>query len=210
MYKIDSRILGMVGTNCYLLCNMDIKECVLIDPADSQDEISRMIDESGCSLKGILLTHGHFDHIMGLDALLEEYPVPVYVHEAEKGLIADPKTNLSLTYTNGYVFEDATYVTDGQKIAAAGVTFEVLFTPGHTSGGCCYYAETENMLFSGDTLFRCSVGRSDLPTGDETTLIRSIKEKLLVLPENTVVYPGHMAATTIQTEKTANPFWRKW
>ena len=70
---------------------------------------------------------------MGLDALLEEYPVPVYVHEAEKGLIADPKTNLSLTYTNGYVFEDATYVTDGQKIAAAGVTFEVLFTPGHTS-----------------------------------------------------------------------------
>ena len=79
MYKIDSRILGMVGTNCYLLCNMDIKECVLIDPADSQDEISRMIDESGCSLKGILLTHGHFDHIMAADAVRDKYDVK-YMH----------------------------------------------------------------------------------------------------------------------------------
>ena len=78
MYKIDSRILGMVGTNCYLLCNMDIKECVLIDPADSQDEISRMIDESGCSLKGILLTHGHFDHIMAADAVRDKYGVKVH------------------------------------------------------------------------------------------------------------------------------------
>ena len=82
MYKIDSRILGMVGTNCYLLCNMDIKECVLIDPADSQDEISRMIDESGCSLKGILLTHGHFDHIMAADAVRDKYGVKAvsYTH----------------------------------------------------------------------------------------------------------------------------------
>ena len=196
----------MIGTNCYLVINEETKDTVMVDPGAYPAKLKNAVKEQGLKLKAVLLTHAHFDHIMGLDALLEEYPVPVYVHEAEKGLIADPKTNLSLTYTNGYVFEDATYVTDGQKIAAAGVTFEVLFTPGHTSGGCCYYAETENMLFSGDTLFRCSVGRSDLPTGDETTLIRSIKEKLLVLPENTVVYPGHMAATTIQTEKTANPF----
>ena len=196
----------MIGTNCYLVINEETKDTVMVDPGAYPTKLKNAVKEQGLKLKAVLLTHAHFDHIMGLDALLEEYPVPVYVHEAEKGLIADPKTNLSLTYTNGYVFEDATYVTDGQKIAAAGVTFEVLFTPGHTSGGCCYYAETENMLFSGDTLFRCSVGRSDLPTGDETTLIRSIKEKLLVLPENTVVYPGHMAATTIQTEKTANPF----
>lgn len=204
--KVERFLTGILSTNCYVAWNEQTKEAVIVDPAAYSKKLAEFLREEGLKPQAVLLTHGHFDHIMGLDALLEEYPVPVYVHEAEKGLIADPKTNLSLTYTNGYVFEDATYVADGQKIAAAGVTFEVLFTPGHTSGGCCYYAETENMLFSGDTLFRCSVGRSDLPTGDETTLIRSIKEKLLVLPENTVVYPGHMAATTIQTEKTANPF----
>lgn len=204
--KVERFLTGILSTNCYVAWNEQTKEAVIVDPAAYSKKLAEFLREEGLKPQAVLLTHGHFDHIMGLDALLEEYPVPVYVHEAEKGLIADPKTNLSLTYTNGYVFEDATYVTDGQKIAAAGVIFEVLFTPGHTSGGCCYYAETENMLFSGDTLFRCSVGRSDLPTGDETTLIRSIKEKLLVLPENTVVYPGHMAATTIQTEKTANPF----
>ena len=203
---VERFLTGILSTNCYVAWNEQTKEAVIVDPAAYSKKLAEFLREEGLKPQAVLLTHGHFDHIMGLDALLEEYPVPVYVHEAEKGLIADPKTNLSLTYTNGYVFEDAIYVTDGQKIAAAGVTFEVLFTPGHTSGGCCYYAETENMLFSGDTLFRCSVGRSDLPTGDETTLIRSIKEKLLVLPENTVVYPGHMAATTIQTEKTANPF----
>lgn len=204
--KVERFLTGILSTNCYVAWNEQTKEAVIVDPAAYSKKLAEFLREEGLKPQAVLLTHGHFDHIMGLDALLEEYPVPVYVHGAEKGLIADPKTNLSLTYTNGYVFEDATYVTDGQKIAAAGVTFEVLFTPGHTSGGCCYYAETENLLFSGDTLFRCSVGRSDLPTGDETTLIRSIKEKLLVLPENTVVYPGHMAATTIQTEKTANPF----
>ena len=204
--KVERFLTGILSTNCYVAWNEQTKEAVIVDPAAYSKKLAEFLREEGLKPQAVLLTHGHFDHIMGLDALIEEYPVPVYVHGAEKGLIADPKTNLSLTYTNGYVFEDATYVTDGQKITAAGVTFEVLFTPGHTSGGCCYYAETENMLFSGDTLFRCSVGRSDLPTGDETTLIRSIKEKLLVLPENTVVYPGHMAATTIQTEKTANPF----
>ena len=204
--KVERFLTGILSTNCYVAWNEQTKEAVIVDPAAYSKKLAEFLREEGLKPQAVLLTHGHFDHIMGLDALLEEYPVPVYVHEAEKGLIADPKTNLSLTYTNGYVFEDATYVTDGQKIAAAGVTFEVLFTPGHTSGGCCYYAETENMLFSGDTLFRCSVGRSDLPTGDETTLIRSIKEKLLVLPENTVVYPGHMAETTIQKEKTENPF----
>lgn len=204
--KVERFLTGILSTNCYVAWNEETKEAVIVDPAAYPKKMAEFLREEGLKPQAVLLTHGHFDHIMGLDAFLAEYPVPVYVHEAEKELIADPKTNLSLTYTNGYVFEGAIYVTDGQKIEAAGVTFEVLFTPGHTLGGCCYYAESENILFSGDTLFRCSIGRSDLPTGDEAALIRSIKEKLLVLPEHTVVYPGHMAATTIQTEKTANPF----
>lgn len=204
--KVERFLTGILSTNCYVVWDEQTKAAVIVDPAAYPKKMAEFLKEEGLEIQAVLLTHGHFDHIMGLDALLNDYPVPAYVHEAEKELIADPKTNLSLTYTNGYVFENAVYVTDGQKIEAAGTVFEVLFTPGHTLGGCCYYAESEHILFSGDTLFRCSIGRSDLPTGDEATLIRSIKEKLLVLPEHTVVYPGHMAATTIQTEKTANPF----
>ena len=204
--KVERFLTGILSTNCYVAWDEQTKAAVMVDPAAYPKKMAEFLKEEGLEIQAVLLTHGHFDHIMGLDALLNDYPVPVYVHEAEKELIADPKTNLSLTYTNGYVFENAVYVTDGQKIEAAGTVFEVLFTPGHTLGGCCYYAESEHILFSGDTLFRWSIGRSDLPTGDEATLIRSIKEKLLVLPEHTVVYPGHMAATTIQTEKTANPF----
>ena len=204
--KVERFLTGILSTNCYVAWDEQTKAAVIVDPAAYPKKMAEFLKEEGLEIQAVLLTHGHFDHIIGLDALLNDYPVPVYVHEAEKELIADPKTNLSLTYTNGYVFENAVYVTDGQKIEAAGTVFEVLFTPGHTLGGCCYYAESEHILFSGDTLFRCSIGRSDLPTGDEATLIRSIKEKLLVLPEHTVVYPGHMAATTIQTEKTANPF----
>lgn len=204
--KVERFLTGILSTNCYVAWDEQTKAAVIVDPAAYPKKMAEFLKEEGLEIQAVLLTHGHFDHIMGLDALLNDYPVPVYVHEAEKELIADPKTNLSLTYTNGYVFENAVYVTDGQKIEAAGTVFEVLFTPGHTLGGCCYYAESEHILFSGDTLFRWSIGRSDLPTGDEATLIRSIKEKLLVLPEHTVVYPGHMAATTIQTEKTANPF----
>ena len=94
MYRIDSRILGMVGTNCYLLCNEDIKECVLIDPADRADEISKMIDESGCELKGILLTHGHFDHIMAADDVREKYGVNVYASCDEKNTLEQPHINL--------------------------------------------------------------------------------------------------------------------
>ena len=98
MYRIDSRILGMVGTNCYLLCNEDTKECVLIDPADCADEISKMIDESGCELKGILLTHGHFDHIMAADDVREKYGVNVYASCDEKNTLEQPHINLGESY----------------------------------------------------------------------------------------------------------------
>ena len=118
----------------------------------------------------------------------------------------DPKKNLSATYTNGLTLEHLETVRDGQVLALAGFRFRVIYTPGHTADGCCYYMEQENMLFSGDTLFQASVGRSDLPTGSESTLIRSIKERLLVLPEEVKVFPGHMGATTIGDEKKQNPY----
>lgn len=197
MYKIDSRILGMVGTNCYLLCNMDIKECVLIDPADSQDEISRMIDESGCSLKGILLTHGHFDHIMAADAVRDKYGVKVYASCDEKNTLEQPHINLGEAYGLKLSVKADVWHKDGEILKLAGFDIEALHTPGHTEGGSCYYIREIGVLFSGDTLFCGSVGRTDFPGGSMSEIVRSIKEKVMVLPDDTKVYPGHGEGTSV-------------
>ncbi len=206
MYKIDSRILGMVGTNCYLLCNMDIKECVLIDPADSQDEISRMIDESGCSLKGILLTHGHFDHIMAADAVSDKYDVKVYASCDEKNTLEQPHINLGEAYGLNLSVKADVWHKDGEILKLAGFDIEALHTPGHTEGGTCYYIREIGVLFSGDTLFCGSVGRTDFPGGSMSEIVRSIKEKVMVLPDDTKVYPGHGEGTSVGYERVNNPF----
>ena len=206
MYKIDSRILGMVGTNCYLLCNMDIKECVLIDPADSQDEISRMIDESGCSLKGILLTHGHFDHIMAADAVRDKYGVKVYASCDEKNTLEQPHINLGEAYGLKLSVKADAWHKDGEILKLAGFDIEALHTPGHTEGGSCYYIREIGVLFSGDTLFCGSVGRTDFPGGSMSEIVRSIKEKVMVLPDDTKVYPGHGEGTSVGYERENNPF----
>lgn len=206
MYKIDSRILGMVGTNCYLLCNMDIKECVLIDPADSQDEISRMIDESGCSLKGILLTHGHFDHIMAADAIRDKYGVKVYASCDEKNTLEQPRINLGEAYGLKLSVKADVWHKDGEILKLAGFDIEALHTPGHTEGGSCYYIREIGVLFSGDTLFCGSVGRTDFPGGSMSEIVRSIKEKVMVLPDDTKVYPGHGEGTSVGYERVNNPF----
>ena len=206
MYKIDSRILGMVGTNCYLLCNMDIKECVLIDPADSQDEISRMIDESGCSLKGILLTHGHFDHIMAADAVRDKYGIKVYASCDEKNTLEQPHINLGEAYGLKLSVKADVWHKDGEILKLAGFDIEALHTPGHTEGGSCYYIREIGVLFSGDTLFCGSVGRTDFPGGSMSEIVRSIKEKVMVLPDDTKVYPGHGEGTSVGYERENNPF----
>lgn len=206
MYKIDSRILGMVGTNCYLLCNMDIKECVLIDPADSQDEISRMIDESGCSLKGILLTHGHFDHIMAADAVRDKYGVKVYASCDEKNTLEQPHINLGGAYGLKLSVKADVWHKDGEILKLAGFDIEALHTPGHTEGGSCYYIREIGVIFSGDTLFCGSVGRTDFPGGSMSEIVRSIKEKVMVLPDDTKVYPGHGEGTSVGYERENNPF----
>lgn len=206
MYKIDSRILGMVGTNCYLLCNMDIKECVLIDPADSQDEISRMIDESGCSLKGILLTHGHFDHIMAADAVRDKYGVKVYASCDEKNTLEQPHINIGEAYGLKLSVKADVWHKDGEILKLAGFDIEALHTPGHTEGGSCYYIREIGVLFSGDTLFCGSVGRTDFPGGSMSEIVRSIKEKVMVLPDDTKVYPGHGEGTSVGYERENNPF----
>ena len=205
--KIENFVLGPVGTNCYIVINEGTKECFLVDMAACPPELVSHIKNSGLTVKAVLLTHGHFDHIMGLDRFLEEFPAPVYACAAEKELLESPQLNSSSGMLGQpYTFHGAQYVKDGDLLDIAGMKIQVIQTPGHTIGGCCYYIADEQTLFSGDTLFRASIGRTDLPTGSMGALVRSVKEKILVLPDETGVYPGHMEGTTVGYEKKYNPF----
>ncbi len=205
--KIENFVLGPVGTNCYIVINEGTKECFLVDMAACPPELVSHIKNSGLTVKAVLLTHGHFDHIMGLDRFLEEFPAPVYACAAEKELLESPQLNSSSGMLGQpYTFHGAQYVKDGDLLDIAGMKIQVIQTPGHTIGGCCYYIADEQTLFSGDTLFRASIGRTDLPTGSMGALVRSVKEKILVLPDETRVYPGHMEGTTVGYEKKYNPF----
>ena len=205
--KIEKFVLGPVGTNCHIVLNETSKECFLVDVAACPPELISHIRKEELSVKAVLITHGHFDHIMGLDELLKVYPVPVYVCEKERELITNPELNSSLSMLGRrYAFDGAQYVKDMDTLEIAEMKIRVIETPGHTCGGCCYYLLEEGVLFSGDTLFRGSVGRTDLPTGSMNTLVRSVEDRLFVLPDETRVYPGHMEETTIGYEKKYNPF----
>lgn len=204
--KVERFVTGIISTNCYLAINEETRQAVVIDPAASPSYLMKHIRSEGLKIEAILLTHGHFDHMMGIDGFLAEYDVPVYVHEDDEDVMNQPELNLSSTYTSGYTFSGAHYMKDNQVLTYAGYDFQVIHTPGHTRGGCCYYVESEGVLFSGDTLFQNSVGRTDFQNSSTSDLIRSIREKLMLLPDDTHVYPGHMGETTIGYEKTHNPY----
>lgn len=204
--EIKSMTLGMVATNCYLIINKETKEALFIDPADNALRISNVIEENVCTLKAILLTHGHFDHIMALNELKKRYNVPVYAHEEEEDVLKQSSLNMSGMIGQIYTTQADIYVKDGEHLKLAGLDIIVLHTPGHTKGGVCYYLPEEKVLMSGDTLFHCSIGRTDFPTGSMSQLVRSVKEQLFVLPDDVQVYPGHDSVTSIGYEKQYNPF----
>lgn len=204
--RVERFVTGIISTNCYFVINEETKQTVIIDPAACPKKILEFIDEEGLKIEAILLTHGHFDHIMGIDGFLGHFKVPVYVHEEDERVINDPVLNQSSIYTSGYTFSGAQYLRDRQTLELAGYVFEVIHTPGHTWGGCCYYVASEKVLFSGDTLFQESVGRTDFKTSSMSDMMYSVREKLFKLPDETRVYPGHMGETTIGHEKTHNPY----
>lgn len=198
--------VGAVCTNCYVAYHKDTKEGFVVDPGDEAGRIKSVIDAEGVEVKAILLTHGHFDHAGGVEALRTYYPVPVYAHEKEKETMEDMSLNLCGMIGKREVYHATDFVKDGDIIEIAGFQIKILFTPGHTIGGVCYYIEKEQTLFSGDSLFCQSIGRTDFPRGSMSDLIRSVKEKLLVLPDYVNVYPGHNELTTIGDEKCYNPY----
>jgi glyoxylase-like metal-dependent hydrolase (beta-lactamase superfamily II) len=200
-------LAGPFGTNCYLAVNDSTKEAVIVDPAGLPENLMECVKNEGLRIQAVLLTHAHFDHIMGIDAVIEKYgQMPVYVHQEDLRMLEDASLNLSGGLGGGYTYMGGEAVADGQALSLAGCEFQVFHTPGHTPGGACYYVEADKVLFSGDTLFQMSVGRTDFPGGSMSELVRSIEEKLLILPEDTHVYPGHMGTTTIGEEKGFNPF----
>ena len=204
--KVEKFVTGIISTNCYLVINEDTKQAVVIAPAACPSYLMSHIKSEGLKIEAILLTHGHFDHIMGIDGFLSEFDVPVYVHEEDADAMEDPVLNQSSTYTSGYTFGKARYLRDRQTLELAGYTFQVIHTPGHTKGGCCYYVASEGVLFSGDTLFQNSVGRTDFVNSSTSDLVHSVREKLFLLPDDTMVYPGHMGETKIGHEKKYNPY----
>ncbi len=209
--KIGRMVLGMCQTNCYFVYREGKEEAIVIDPADYGEKIYHTLKQNGFRVVGVFLTHGHFDHIWGCDdlrraAAADGISFKIYASEQEKELLLDERKNVSKQAGRAYTVEADTYVREGEEITLADMTCKVIETPGHTQGGCCYYFEEEGMLLSGDTLFQESVGRTDLPSGSMGTLVRSIKEKLFILPDETVVYPGHGDSTTIGYEKKYNPF----
>lgn len=202
--KVKSYCVGAMQTNCYLAINTSRKELVLIDPGDSSDLLAEKIAKSGCVPVAILLTHGHFDHAGAAEEMAKRYGVKVYAHEDEEETLGDPHRNVSELMGRMERYHADVFVRDGQTLELAGFSIRVLHTPGHTPGGCCYYIPEEDVLFSGDTLFCQSVGRTDFPGGSMSQLVRGIREKLLVLPDSTKVYPGHNIKTTIGMEKKWN------
>ena len=204
--KIESLVLGMVQTNCYLLINRSTSECIIVDPADSPQKIENHITRQGYHPVAILLTHGHFDHILGVNALKKTFSIPVYAAKDEEEILTHSGKNLSSQFGTDYKVNADYQLEDGAELSLAGTKIKAMLTPGHTKGSMCYYFEEDGFLISGDMLFCESVGRTDLPTGNSTEIMKSLREKVLVLPDETIVYPGHGEVTDIAHEKAYNPY----
>lgn len=189
-------------TNCYIIVDEDTKEAMVIDPGAEAPKIIEMLDILEANLKYIFLTHCHADHIGALDTLKEAKGGKILISREDSIGLYD--SAISLTYyteTHNPELEADSRVDDGDLIHIGKIEFRVIATPGHTKGGLCLYCPSEDMIFTGDTIFSGSWGRTDLPTGNIEEIMDSITNKILVLPANTIIYPGHGKSTMIKEEK---------
>jgi glyoxylase-like metal-dependent hydrolase (beta-lactamase superfamily II) len=206
-YHIQTLVNGSLEQNCYLLYDDARPEALVIDPGSQADLLRQAIDQAGLKPALILATHGHFDHVGAVHALQEAYGAPFGLAQADAGLLEGLEDTAAFYGVVGAQEPRADrWISPGERVAAGGLELQVLGTPGHTPGGLCFYHAPSGSLFSGDTLFAGSVGRSDFPGGSHEQLIDSIRRELLTLPPATVVYPGHGDATTLAQERAHNRF----
>jgi len=199
--KVLSLTVGPIMTNCYVLCDETEKVCFLIDPGDEADRVEQLVASSGCTLKGILLTHGHFDHCTGVAGILKNHPdIPVYIHPRDA---AEEKTDLYYMRFPRLPEKNQRYYREGDQLKLGSLTVTVMETPGHSAGSVCLIVG--NVIFSGDTLFRLSCGRTDLDGGDYHDMLRSLG-RLGRLEGQYQVYPGHEEYTDLDTERSGNPY----
>lgn len=190
------------ATNCYIVQDEKSKETMVIDPAGDVDKIVDMLDILQSKLKYIYLTHCHGDHIGGVKELKERYGGKIVIERIDADSLLDPDKSLT-TYIGfeGLTLEADARVDNDDLLHLGQLEFQIIHTPGHTAGGSCIYCEEERLIFSGDTLFRGTWGRTDVPTGNFEDIINSITKKLMILPDETIVYPGHGKSTMIREEK---------
>ncbi len=202
---LEAISVGLMQANCYVIAPGESCAAIIIDPGGDEALIRRVLAKHKLKPGFIVNTHGHFDHI-GCD---NSFEVPVYIHKEDACFLKDPQLNLSGVFTADYeVKSKIVCLSDGQIIELDGLTLKVLHVPGHTPGGIALSVVkgSEKILFTGDSLFCQSIGRTDLAFGDEELLIKSIKEKIMILPDDTVIYPGHGRPSTIGEERRSNPF----
>jgi len=198
-------LVGSMQVNCYILACSENSQAIIIDPGEQERKIRCVLDQYGLKPALIINTHGHYDHI----GCNDKFGVPVYVHADDKNMLKDAELNLSAAFSDSYeVNSEIRLLADKQLIRLDCIELEVIHTPGHSPGGIALLMKkpSENILFTGDTLFCQGVGRSDLPGGDQAILERSLRERLMVLPDNLIIYPGHGPASTIGEERKNNPF----
>lgn len=206
MIRVKRSVVGKLSTNCYLLIDSDSEEALIIDPGDEPAKILGVL-EPGLSVKGIIATHCHFDHILAVDYLREALGAKFYIHRDDLPILEEaPRNALEWVGTTFDPPSPDDYLSEDKNIDLGSHKIKVLHTPGHSPGSICLLVD--DVLLSGDTLFAGSVGRTDLYGGDYNQLLRSIKEKLCILSDDTRVMPGHGEATRIGIEKLYNPFVR--
>jgi len=212
--QLQRFVVNMVEENTYVVWDAS-GEAVIVDPGmlypEEQRAVADFIKEKGLSIKHILLTHGHFDHVFGTQFLYEHFGVKPELHAADAELYAKPEEQLALFLHRKLAANVAPLgpaLADGQEIRFGGHALRVIATPGHTPGGVCFYCESEGLLLSGDSLFRGAIGRCDLPGGNELSLVESLKARVLTLPDETLVCPGHGGTTHVGDERQTNFYLR--
>ena len=206
--KIAYLTVGPVGENTFIVINDEADNAaLLIDPGDEPENIARAIEETGADVKAILLTHTHFDHVGAVKPIVEKLGVEVWVPELERHILADINSFLRFPGVGPFESYEAEHtVAGGEKLELAGFEIDVFFTPGHSPGHVSYSIAEQQALLSGDVLFQCSIGRTDVAGGDHEPLLDSIAMLIEKLPAGTAVFPGHMGVTTLEAEAQSNPF----